>query len=97
MVDYLFGKIGRIIVVAPDKDHPVVCFAQSVGNGIIDDFIIPRFFKAEAAVSGDDEQRIRAAISYTQIIYEQLEVSMNISRNENLFSVRVIIKFHFAV
>ena len=84
-------------MVAPDKNHPVVRFAQSVGYGIINDFIIPRFLKAEAAVSGDDEQRIRAAKSYAQIVYEQLEVSMNISGNENLFSIRVIIKFHFAV
>ena len=97
MVDYLFGKIGRIIVVAPDKDHPVVRFAQPVGHGIINDFIIPRFFKSETAVPGDDEQRIRAAISYAQIVYEQLEVSMNISGNENLFCVRVIVSFHFAV
>jgi hypothetical protein len=97
MVDYLSSKIGGIIVVAPDKDHPVIRFAQPVGNGIIDDFIIPRFLKAEAAVSGDDEQRIRAAISYAQIVYEQFVVSMNISGNKNLFCVRVIVSFHFAV
>jgi len=36
------------------KNNPIVCFAESTGNGIINLIVIARFFEAKAAISSDD-------------------------------------------
>lgn len=90
---FLLSKIGRVIVISPDENNPVVCFSEPLGDLVIDGLVVPGFVKSEAAVAGNDKKSIRASVLNTQFIDNTLEVPVNITRNNNLFCVRIFENF----
>ena len=90
---FLLSKIGRIIVITANKQNPVVCFLEPFGDLVIDGLIVPGFIKSEAAVAGNNKKGVRASVLNTQFIDNTLEVPVNITRNNNLFCVRIFENF----
>ena len=97
VVDSFFSEVSRVIMVPSNKDNPVVRFTQPSGNVIVNLFIIPGFVKAETAISGYNENGVRTSISDAQLENKRPKVSVDISGDDNLLSVRIIEQFHFAV
>ena len=97
MMNPFIGIISRIIMISPHKNNPIVCVAESVCNRIINQIVVAGFLEAKATISGNNKQCVRTSVLYAQFKYECFEVSMDISGDNYLFSVRIFIVFHFVV
>ena len=96
ILDAFFGEVGRIIVVSPDEYHPVVCLPESAGYLVVDRLVVARLFETEATVPGHDEECVCTLPTDAEFVDERLEIAVNISRNNDLFSVRIFSDFtHF--
>ncbi len=97
MINPFFGIISWIIMIPSYKNYPIVCLAKSIGNRIINLIVIARFIEAKATISCNDKQCVRTSVSYAQFKNKCFEVTMDITGDNYLFSVRIFILFHFVV
>ena len=97
MINPFFGIISRIIMIPSYKNNPIVSFAESAGNSIINPIVIARFIEAKATISFNDKQCVRTSVLYAQFKNKCFEVTMDITGDNYLSSVRIFILFHFVV
>ena len=97
MINPFFGIISRIIMIPSYKNNPIVSFAESAGNSIINPIVIARFIEAKATISCNDKQCVRTSVLYAQFKNKCFEVTMDITGDNYLSSVRIFILFHFVV
>ena len=51
-------------------------------------FVISGLLESESAVSGNDKQRVRKLVLNTQLVYQRIEFSVNVSADDNVLGFR---------
>ena len=84
-------EIGRIVVITSDEKNPVVRLIHTLGVLLDNIFIIASVFKTKSAVSSHNEKRIFHLILHAHFVHEKIEISVNISRNDDGLAFRKFI------
>jgi uncharacterized membrane protein YjgN (DUF898 family) len=90
-------KVGGIVVVASDKQNPVVRFGQAATIAVIDILIIALPLKPKATVTSDNNHRVRHSILDAALKDKLGEIAMNITTHHNAFSFGEFEKYFFLV
>ena len=87
MLDGEIIKESRVVVVASDKQNPVVRHGQTGTIAVIDVLIIALLFKPEATVTSNDNHRVRHSILDAALENKHVKLAMNIATDDNAFSL----------
>ena len=85
MLYWIFSKVGRIVMVTPDKQDPVVRLRQALTITIINVLIVALSFKSEATVTSNDDQRVRHSVLNAALVNEFVELAMDIPADDYAF------------
>lgn len=95
MLDWEIIKVSRIVVVASDKQNPVVRLGQTATITVIDVLIVPRLLKPKTAVTSNDYHRVRHSILDAALMDKLVKLAVNIATDYNAFSLWKIEKSHW--
>ena len=87
MLDGVIIKVGGIVVVASDKQNPVVRLGQTGTITVIDVLIIAWLLKPKATITSNDNHRIRHSILDAALMDKLIELAMYIATDDNAFSL----------
>ena len=79
----VFGALDNLVVVEG---------IFLVGDSIINPIVIARFIEAKATISCNDKQCVRTSVLYAQFKNKCFEVTMDITGDNYLSSVRILKK-----
>ncbi len=80
-------KVSRIVVVASDKQNPVVRLGQAATIAVIDVLVIARLLKPKATVTSNDNHGIRHSILDAALMDKLVKLAVNIATDDNAFSL----------
>ena len=95
MLDGIIIKVGGVVVVASNKQDPVVRLGQTATIAIIDILIITWLLKPKATVTSHDNHSVRQSILDAALMDELVELAVNIATDDNTFSLRKIETSHW--
>ena len=87
MLDGIIIKVGRIVVVASYEQNPVVRLGQTTTITVIDVLIIALLLKPKAAVTSNDNHRVRHSILNATLKDKLVELAVNIAADDDAFSL----------
>ena len=82
MLDGEIIKVGWIVVVAPDKQDPVVRLGQAITIAFIDVLIIIRLLKTKATVTGNYNQRVCQSLLNATLMDKLIEIAVDIATDD---------------
>ena len=71
-------------MIAANHHNPVVCLAESCRVSLENILVVSWLFKAESAIAGNDEQCVRQLILYAQLVYQRIELPVNVSADDDI-------------
>ena len=87
MLDGEIIKVSRVVVVASDKQNPVVRLGQTGTIAVIDVLIIARLLKPKATVTSNDNHRVRHSILDAALKDKLIKLAVNVATDDNAFSL----------
>ena len=87
MLDREIIKESRVVVVASDKQNPVVRLGQTGTIAVIDVLIIARLLKPKATVTSNNNHSIHHSILDAALKDKLIELAVNIATDDNAFSL----------
>ena len=70
-------------MIASDKHNPIVGVVHPLAIAPDDILIIPLLRKPKAAITGHDEQGVSQLVLSTELVHEEIEVTMDVTRNND--------------
>lgn len=92
MGDPLLVEVGGVVVIAPHERYPVVCLAESSRILVVDALVVTGPVEAEAAVAGNNQERVRHPVLDTEPVHEGMEVPVDVSADDDVLGVGVFEK-----
>lgn len=81
MIERVPIKVGRIVMIAPYENDPVVRIIHTLAIAPYNVLIVTFLLKSKSAVASHNEQGIFHLVLHAKLVYEKIEVTMNVPRN----------------
>ena len=85
------AEIGRIIVIATNKQQPIVGLRETLSTSFVEILVISGLLESKTTVASNDNYGIRHAVLYATFIHQLREVPMDIATHHDAFRIREVI------